>query len=356
MYSITDSGLPSESERQTATSSAASRSGTSERRPSSMHRVVQVELVDQRLDRPAGRGRRRRSAPSRPGTAARSGVGRARPGCRSPSGSAGSRSSPTSGASGGDAELGAHVACRVGGGSGEIPFGTKIVSSGLIRSIVDHAPLVLARDRDERVAAARDQLAVEEHLQPLALERPAVLVRDDDRHAARGGRSRRPRRWRRTCARGRRRPARAAAAGTSGRQASTSNSRAAVEAQEASRRPPPVGATASSTVGRSRSSSEKRVAQTMLSKRAGSSRSRDLHREPLGAAVGADPVGQLEDLQPAAGSRCGGGSIGVGRALPAGLEAVRGRPARRLYPESRSAQAARKLNWRIGRAVLATAR
>ena len=55
MYSITDSGLPSELVLRTATSLSARRSGTSERSPSSLTVAWSAEPLDQRLvDRPVG--------------------------------------------------------------------------------------------------------------------------------------------------------------------------------------------------------------------------------------------------------------------------------------------------------------
>ena len=71
MYSSTVSGLPSKSEESTATSSCRITSKTSGRYPTRSHRLLEAELVDQRLQADAAPRAprsplRRRSAPSRP--------------------------------------------------------------------------------------------------------------------------------------------------------------------------------------------------------------------------------------------------------------------------------------------------
>ena len=108
----------------------------------------------------------------------------------------------------------ARTSAPLAGGGAGIPFGMNIVSSGSDPLDLDHAPPVLARDRDERGRPARDHRAVGEPAQRLALVGPGVLVRDDHRHAGQAADRSCPTGSSRTCGRAARPRARGAGAGT----------------------------------------------------------------------------------------------------------------------------------------------
>ena len=227
MYSITDSGLPSKSDVLTATSSAASTSGTSVRTPMN-------STVSSRPSSCASSSSANRRSPS-PAISTRS-RGNSSASLRLARSSTSSafcgRSTltvPITGASGGDPQLGPHV--RAGRRRRRRdPVGQEHHVVGIDALDLDHAAAVLARHRDERGRAARDQLAVAEPPQRLALERPRVLVRDDHGDPRHAPDQRCPTCWSRTCARAARRCARGAGSGRAATTPTPASDRCALQA------------------------------------------------------------------------------------------------------------------------------
>ena len=86
----------------------------------------------------------------------------------------------------------ARTSAPLAGGGAGIPLGMNRVSCGADVLDLDHAPLVLARDRHERGGPARDHGPVGEPAQRLALVGPGVLVGDDHGHAGEAADDRAP--------------------------------------------------------------------------------------------------------------------------------------------------------------------